>query len=255
MQFLLREGLGRVYALAAAVAVFLLFAFFRIRSLVVNAIITQFEGLWNGWLSEAEDSGLFGSTLLDVLGSSAEIALHLLVFWIQLKLFKPLILILLSPLLAWLMEKCLAAQGISLPPFTWGGFVRNVWRGIKVALLLTLMEFILVVFCMVLSFIVPLVFPPTGIIVLILPFILSGISAWFYGAAVLDYAWEYRSVSPFDSIRKSWQNRGVTLGIGIPFFALMTIPIISWTIGPVFGAVTSIATAGFVYKEIVEEFD
>ena len=66
---------------------------------------------------------------------------------------------------------------------------------------------------------------------------------WVYGASMLDYVWEREALGGRDGLRKSLRAWKTALGVGLPFWAWMSLPVLAWTIGPVFGGLTGAISA------------
>ena len=106
-------------------------------------------------------------------------------------------------------------------------------RGIRSAILVLLemgLSGLLFIVCIVLPFFMPML----GFD-LAFPMLSAVRSIWFYGAASLDYAWEKHGYGASEGLHASWKLRGVTLGIGLPFYAAMTIPLLAIVTEPLFG--------------------
>jgi hypothetical protein len=54
-------------------------------------------------------------------------------------------------------------------------------------------------------------------------------------------------------LRASWKYRGLALGIGLPFFAAMTIPVLGFVTGPLFGGLLCIVAGLTVVSQLQEE--
>ena len=99
----------------------------------------------------------------------------------------------------------------------------------------------------------PFFVPALGILTLIFPWLSGLLSIWFYGAASLDYAWEQLGLGASAGLRASWKYRGLALGIGLPFFAAMTIPVLGFFTGPLFGGLLCIVAGLTVASQLQEE--
>ena len=251
VRFISEHQLQKVYAASLLVAFALAILLFWLKGEVVEWLEDAITGYFRRVVSS---DGVKGSMLEDEIaamltgGAQAILngALHLMVFWIQLKLYKPLVLIALSPIMAWMMEQVLSLQGRRAVPFRYSIFIRSLWRGFKFSLFITCLEWSILIAIGALGMTVSAFIPLLGFLLAFLPALSFLISAWFYGAAIVDYAWELQGVGAMQSVRKSWKIRGGVLGVGMPLAVFSLIPIISWGIGPVLAGVIGVVMGSFL---------
>jgi uncharacterized protein involved in cysteine biosynthesis len=185
-----------------------------------------------------EDSAV--GWLLEGIEMTADGALWLLSVWLGFKFTKFVVLIALSPVFA--LASDAVANVLRSEKVDWHGldWKQSMVRGMRSAVLLVLLEFglssILFLGCIALPFFVPVF----GFLTLLFPALSAVLSIWFYGAASLDYAWEKQGYGASEALRASWKFRGVTLGIGMPFYAAMTIPLLAIVTGPLFGGLVCV---------------
>jgi uncharacterized protein involved in cysteine biosynthesis len=190
------------------------------------------------WLMDrvllALDESSFG-WLVEGLEVTVEGVLWLLTVWLGFKFTKFVVLVVLSPVFA--LASDAVANALKSEKVVWHGldWKQSLVRGIRSAILLVLLEMglssLLFIGCIVLPFFVPIL----GFMTLLFPVLSAVLSIWFYGAASLDYAWEKHGYAASEGLHASWKLRGVTLGIGLPFYAAMTIPVLAIFTGPLFG--------------------
>lgn len=174
-----------------------------------------------------------------------DVFVFLLGLWVQLKLTKFIVLIALSPLFAVLTE--LVARRIRRERETVGserGWWWSLWRGLRSALLLVGLEMVVGVIMGALFLLLPIVIPVVGLVTWWLFPLLSGaVSTWFYGAALLDYAWEQEGLNARQSLRMSWRHLGAAMALGLPFLLAMSVPLVGWLTGPLLGGLIGIVAA------------
>jgi hypothetical protein len=170
----------------------------------------------------------------------------LLRLWIQFKITKFIVLFFLSPVFALYAELVAQKAGVDRPAEK--GLAWSMWRGIKSASLLIAMELMISFILFLMLGVMPLVFPPLTLFAWgALPILSAAVSAWFYGAALLDLSWDRNGFGVRDSLRASIRHSGAVLALGLPFFGAMGIPAIGWLTGPVLGGL--MGTVGAVlYK-------
>jgi uncharacterized protein involved in cysteine biosynthesis len=170
-------------------------------------------------------------------------------FWLKVKLMKYLVLIFLGPVMAMLSE--LTEQKITgvVRPFTLGNFLREVFRGIRTALLYLFIELclaiLLLIVALVVGFMFPILLPVIAPIELCIAFVMG---AFFYGAASMDYVWEREGAGAVESIRMAFKSRRLAIGLGSVFAVLMAIPIVSFTLAPIFAPAITAVAASLVLK-------
>ncbi len=72
--------------------------------------------------------------------------------------------------------------------------------------------------------------------------------AFFYGAASMDYVWEREGAGAVESIRMAFKSRCLAVGLGIVFSVLMAIPILNFTLAPIFAPAVTVVAASLVLK-------
>lgn len=170
-------------------------------------------------------------------------------FWLKVKLMKYLILIFLSPVMAMLSE--LTEQKITgvVRPFSFSHFLRDVFRGMRTALLYLCIELclaiLLLIVALVAGFMFPILLPVIAPLELFVAFV---IGAFFYGAASMDYVWEREGAGAVESIRMAFKSRRVAVGLGSVFAVLMAIPILNFTLAPILAPAITAVAATLVLK-------
>lgn len=160
----------------------------------------------------------------------------LVVFFIAAKISKYLVLILLSPLFAYLSEIVEEKITGNVYPFNLNQFMKDIWRGIRIAFRNFIIEFSLIgLFTLAGFFIGPFA-------VLIIP-ILWLVSAYFYGFSMIDYTCERRRLSIKQSIAFIREHRALAVANGSLYALLDMVPLIGLMVAPinsVVGATTAL---------------
>ena len=186
------------------------------------------------------DAEGFFSFLKGVLSFFVTIAVNI-IFWFVFSTFsKYITLILLSPLLALLSEKTERLLTGKKYPFNADQFVRDVWRGILIALRNMLIEFAIIIGSFILIFI-----PVIGFFV---PVFLFFVSAYFYGFSMMDYTSERRRLNISQSVAFIRGHKGTAITNGSIYLILLWIPFAGIIFAPVFAAVAATLSV----QELVE---
>ena len=243
--FMRRHGLRHWYVIVGLVAFGTMLA--------VNALLDQMAGLFQGWMNNHVE-GLTGAVeawgigrIADWISMGVNEALDwgvwLLMLWLHIKFTKYIVLVVMSPVFA-LFSEAVSAALDSSPWFNGKSrFWWSIFRGIRSAALLIVLEIAMSGLLFLFCFVFPLLFPVLAPLALLFPVLSALLSIWFYGAAVLDYAWEKEGVNALKSLRLSWRWTGAVLSLGLPFFLSMAVPLIGFLAGPLLGGQLCILAA------------
>jgi CysZ protein len=149
-----------------------------------------------------------------------------------LKLDKVMVIIILSPVLALLSartEKILAGNTY---PFEFTQFLKDINRGIGIALRNAAIQLLYIGGWLVLSIFVGELLPYTGWFIFVLGF-------YFYGFSLIDYINERKKLNLEQSVKFIRSHFGLTVIIGGIFSALFLIPYAGVIIAPVTGIVAA----------------
>ena len=170
-------------------------------------------------------------------------------FWLKIKLLKYFVLAFLGPVMSVISDVTEEKLTGVKRPFSLKKFIREVFRGIRTALLYLFIELFLALLLLLVALVAGWVFP------VLLPFIAPleiivafTIGAFFYGAAALDYVWEREDVGAFGSLGMAYKSRRLAIGIGVPFAIWMAIPIVNFTLAPIFAPALATVAAVLALK-------
>ena len=152
-----------------------------------------------------------------------------------------MVLILLSPLLAYLSERTEAIIVGREYKFRLGQFIKDIIRGVIIAS----RNFFIELFFVIVLFFLGLV----PFLNLAAPIILFAISAYYYGFSFMDYCNERRRGSLKEGIRFIRKNKFIAIGNGAIFSIFLLIPYIGVVIAS-FVSVLSVVAATIAYLEI-----
>jgi CysZ protein len=188
------------------------------------------EGWWNQFLQILSDIGKYAMTFIVALFS-----------WYLLNRFsKYLLLIFLSPVMAYVSEKTEKILTGHVYPFEWIQFGKDIVRGIALAIRNMVIEITLLSIIWFANIFLTLFFFPLGLIVSPVCILISFmISAYFLGFSALDYANERRKMSFRESVHSIRSMKGIAVGNGAVFSLLLLLPLLGVTIA----SVTSVVAA------------
>ncbi len=170
-------------------------------------------------------------------------------FWLKIKLLKYVVLAFLGPVMSVISDVTEEKLTGVKHPFSLKKFIRDVFRGIRTALLYLFIELflalLLLVVALVAGWVFPVLLPFLAPLEVIVAFI---IGAFFYGAVALDYVWEREDVGALGSLGLAYKSRRLAVGIGVPFAIWMAIPIVNFTLAPIFAPALATVAAVLALK-------
>jgi CysZ protein len=171
------------------------------------------------------------SGILSFLFLMGEIMVRLVLIFFYFSLFKYLFLIIGSPLFAYLSEKTEAIMEGKDIEFSFRQLLKDILRGIKLALRNTLWQTVFTVSILILS-----LFPVIG---WISPVIMVSVECYFYGFSMLDYSCERHKLSSSASIEFIARHKGLAVGNGIVFYLMHLLPFVGWVLAPAYAVVAA----------------
>jgi len=177
------------------------------------------------WIQRMENSWL--SFLLIF----AQIILNLILLLFYFSLFKYLFLIIGSPLFAYLSEKTESIIEGREYPFSFKQLLKDIVRGIKLALRNMLWQTVYTVSILILSFI-----PVIGWIT---PLLALLVECYYLGFSMLDYSCERNKLSTSQSIAFIGRHKGLPIGNGIVFYLMHLIPVLGWLFAPSYAVIAA----------------
>ncbi len=160
-----------------------------------------------------------------------QVILKLVLMLLYFSLFKYLFLIIGSPLFAYLSEKTEAIMEGKEFPFSFEQLIKDIARGIKLALRNTLWQTVYTVSILILSFI-----PVLGWFT---PFFALLIECYYLGFSMLDYSSERNKLTTSQSIAFISKHKGLAIGNGIVFYLMHTVIIVGWILAPSYAVIAA----------------
>ncbi|HEV7334107.1 MAG TPA: EI24 domain-containing protein [Flavisolibacter sp.] len=157
--------------------------------------------------------------------------LRLILVFFYFSLFKFLFLIIGSPVFAYLSEKTSSIIEGKDFPFSFRQLMKDVIRGIRVALRNALWQTVYVISILLLS-LVPVVGWVTPLIGLF-------IECYYYGFSMLDYSLERNRISAAASIDYIGHHKGLAIGNGLMFYLMHGLIIVGWVLAPAYAVVAA----------------
>jgi CysZ protein len=165
---------------------------------------------------------------------------RLIIIMLYLKLFRYIVLIFFAPMLAFISDKIQEISTGKLKPFTTSQFVKDVVRGVTIALRNLGMELLLTTCILLLAFAIP-------VLAVLAPFVIFAVESYYFGFAMLDYRNEFMMISAKASREMINQHKGLILGIGSMFNIMLFVPFLGVLVAPVLAVVA----AGLAFNKVV----
>jgi CysZ protein len=211
------------------------FIYFSKTSTSFIEFITLKLGL-KDWLQKMQ-SGFLG-----FLFTFSGMILWLIQMLLYFSLFKYLFLIIGSPIFSYLSEKTEAIiQGKEFPFSTWQ-LLKDIFRGIKIAIRNAGWQTVYMFTILLLGFI-----PFLGWFT---PLLAILIECYYYGFSMIDYSMERHKKSAAQSIYFIGHHKGLAIGNGLVFYAIHLLPIIGWLLAPAYAVIAATLSVNKLTHEV-----
>jgi CysZ protein len=183
-----------------------------------------------------------GTGLLGFLFAFAGVMLWLIQILFYFSLFKYIWLILGSPVFAYLSEKTASIIECKEFSFNTRQFIKDIFRGIKIAIRNCLWQSVYMISIILLS-LIPIVGWLTPLLALLVEF-------YYYGSSMLDYTLERKKISASESIYFIANHKGLAIGNGCMFYLMQVIPVLGWVLAPTYAVVAATLSLHDVQDEL-----
>ncbi|MFY7943334.1 MAG: EI24 domain-containing protein [Crocinitomicaceae bacterium] len=157
------------------------------------------------------------------------IVIKILIWYVLSRYLKYLILVLLSPLFAFLSEKTEEKISGKTYSFSFRQFFKDVIRGIGITCRNLMIETGLIVIGSIISFFLPILAP----VIIILLFL---INCYFMAFNFFDYVAERKRMSISESVKFMRSNKVLLIGFGVAYNIVAWIPLLDWVLAPISAA-------------------
>ncbi|MBI9068231.1 MAG: EI24 domain-containing protein [Salinivirgaceae bacterium] len=198
-------------------------------SLTLYIIGFSFVGNMGDWLKGiinncllTENSSEFVTGVVKILGGITKLLMQFIFLIIFYYLSGYILLILLSPLFAWISERTDQIINQTDYPFEWKQFFKDIWRGIALAFRNLFYEIAISLIVIIINFIpvINFISAPLSVIFLFL------LSSYFYGFSYMDYTSERKKLNAKESIQLIRNNKGMAIANGALFSFSLLIPVL-----------------------------
>jgi CysZ protein len=209
--------------------------FFIVSSNSAVSYLSEIIGI-DKWLQEQRNAFL---SFIFLMGG---IMLRIILLFFYFSLFKYLFLIVGSPLFAYLSEKTEALLEGKDYPFNLRQMLKDIFRGIRLALRNALWQTVYTISILILSFV-----PVVGWIT---PVLALFIECYYYGFSMLDYSCERHKLSPSETVTFISKHKGLAIGNGLMFYIMHLVPIVGWILAPAYAVIAATLSLYYQQKEV-----
>lgn len=161
------------------------------------------------------------------------VVLRIAILYLIYVLNKYLVLILLSPVLAYASERAEEVTTGRRFLFSWAQLLRDALRGAIVALRNGMIEIGMTVMIWISTLVMPVIAPMSVVLLFV-------ISAYFYGFSMFDYINERHRLRVGESVRMVNARIGAVLANGALFSLMMNIPVIGVMFAPMMASIGAV---------------
>ena len=228
---------GMWWAFLVPIALWVLLAFGMYHALQT---LTDAAGAWvAGYLEipvDTSETGWWSDVKAWLNGARETLVAWILRIAVGYLLFvanKYIVLVLLSPLLAYLSERTEEIITGKVFPFSFAQLMKDALRGALIAMRNGVLELSITIAVWVLTFFLPIMIPFSVIILFL-------VSAYFYGFSMFDYVYERRRMRISESVHAVNSQRGAVIANGALFNLFMKIPLLGLMCAPVLASVGAV---------------
>jgi CysZ protein len=185
-----------------------------------------------------------GTGLLGFFFAFAGIMLWLIQMLFYFSLFKYIWLIVGSPVFAYLSERTDSIVENKNFEFDTKQFIKDVFRGIRIALRNCLWQSVYMISIVLLSLI-----PVAGWLT---PLLALLVECYYYGFSMLDYSFERKRMTVSESIYFIGNHKGLAIGNGLMFYLMQLLPIFGWVLAPAYAVIAATLSLHDM-KELIPE--
>ncbi len=211
---------GIIYCILFVIGIYL----FGKTSIQATEYVLLKTGL-KAWLESMQESWL---NWLVIVG---QFFIYIILFLFYFSLFKFLFLIIGSPLFAYLSERTESILEGKEFPFSFSQFLKDIVRGIRIALRNLLWQTVYVLTILLFSLI--------PIIGWVAPLISLLTECYYFGFSMLDYSSERNKLSTSQSIAFIGKHKGLAIGNGLVFYMMHIIPFLGWLLAPSYAVIAA----------------
>lgn len=226
-RFIIKHRLWKWILIPGLIYSILFFAgiyFFLKSSNIAIAFMLKESGI-KTWMDSIQNSWL------NFLLIFAQIILQLVSLLFYFSLFKYIFLIIGSPVFAYLSEKTESIMEGRDFPFSFRQLMKDIARGIRLALRNMLWQTVYTISIFIVSFI-----PVIGWVT---PLVALMVECYYLGFSMIDYSCERNKLSTSQSIAFIGRHKGLAIGNGLVFYLMHLLPVVGWILAPSYAVIAA----------------
>jgi CysZ protein len=157
------------------------------------------------------------------------IVVKIMLWYVMSRYMKYMVIILLSPLFAYISEQTEALVTGKSYPFSFVQILKDALRGAGIAVRNMLLETLLMIAGGIISFFLPLLSP----LILVALFL---VNSYFMAFNFFDYVAERKKMGVSKSVRYMRANMSTLLGFGVAYNLIAWFPLLDWILAPISAA-------------------
>ncbi len=246
-RLVMRNGMGWAYLIPILFSLVMVTVIFKFTDDLVNTIASPLIDLFR-----LETPEMAPDAFWDMISYGLKIAaeytvygiLYIVSYFIFFKIQKYIVLIAMAPLMAYVSEKAEEVLLGNTYEFKWDVFLKDTWRGIRIAIRNMILEIALVLLIGLLISGLSVIFVPLAAIATPLSAVLIFIvSAYYYGYSSFDYLNERKRLSISAGNRLIWENKSLVIGNGAFFGLVILLPFLGITLASIWCPVGGVISA------------
>lgn len=198
----------------------------------------------NNWITEIDYGFINNEYVKDTFDFLLKLISRVGFFFLFLFFGGYIIVAIMSPVFSIISEKTEKILTGNDYPFDFFQFLKDIVRGVLLAIRNALLQLLISVLLFFLSFV-----PLLGFVTPILMFL---VSAYFFGFSFMDYAIERQRLSVKDSVKYMRDNKGLVMGNGFIFAVVLLVPFLGVLISG-FAAIVSVVAGTLLVAEKSKE--
>ena len=209
---------------------------------IINLVIFAITMVW-GWHTSTDITdrimAWFGlevttntiSVIRETLRIFILIVMRVMLFMVYISIYKYIVLILMSPVMALLSEKVESIISGNSYPFNFWQFLKDVLRGVLLAIRNLILEIIFTILLLLLAVV--------SVIGMISPLLIFLLASYFYGFSMIDYYHERLKIPSGKSSRIIAKYKFFAASNGAVFLGMLFIPVIGLLVAPSYAVVAA----------------
>ena len=199
---------------------------FELSQLISKQLLNWIFSISNDSTLKDSNFSTFTESIISGIEWGITLLIKILIWYIIGRYMKYIILILLSPMFAYLSEKTEFILSNKAYSFNLKQFIRDILRSISLTIRNIVIESIMIVIGSIVIILIPSISP----IILMLLFVLN---SYFMGFSYFDYIAERKKLNYTNTLSYMGANKLTLIGFGFAYNLISFIPLADWIFAPI----------------------